>query len=90
MLLAALSMLHEWLHLAGDTKRCQLIELAITHFMKRFRPALLDNSQQGPTAAPTDSEQAVSQQQVSNSTCKGSMLILKGKVAFRRGQGIGV
>ena len=79
MLLGALSMLHEWLHLARDTKRCQLVELAITHFMKRFRPALLDNSQQDPGAAPTE---AAPQQQVSNSTCKGSMLILKGKVAF--------
>jgi len=64
MLLAALSLMHEQIHQAGNAKRCQLVEAAITHFVKRFRPVLLDNSQQdeaGPVAA---SGQPVAWQQV--------------------------
>ena len=64
MLLAALSLMHEQIHQAGNAKRCQLVEAAIAHFVKRFRPGLLDNSQPdeaGPVAA---SEQPVAWQQV--------------------------
>ena len=78
MLLAALSLMHEQIHQAGNAKRCQLVQAAITHFIKRFRPVLLDNSQQDDTAPAATSEQPVAWQQVrtwthtvSKSTCLG-------------------
>ena len=69
MLLAALSLMHEQIHQAGNAKRCQLVEAAITHFVKRFRPGLLDD-----TAPIAVSKQPVAWQQVrtytvSKSTC---------------------
>ena len=64
MLLAALSLMHEQIHQAGNAKRCQLVEVAITHFVKRFRPVLLDNSQQDEAAPVATSGQPVAWQQV--------------------------
>ena len=76
MLLAALSLMHEQIHQAGNAKRCQLVEAAITHFVKRFRSVLLDNSQQDDAAPTATSEKTVAWQQVrahtnSKSTCPG-------------------
>ncbi len=70
MLLAALSLLHERLHSAGDTPRCQVIEMAITQLVKTFRAALADNALQGPAAASPDAGQAVAWQQVRLSAAK--------------------
>ncbi|DBA78126.1 TPA: hypothetical protein ACH3X2_008097 [Trebouxia sp. C0005] len=64
MLLAALSLMHEQIHQAGNAKRCQLVEAAITHFVKRFRPVLLDKSQQDEAAPLAASGQPVTWQQM--------------------------
>ncbi len=70
MLLAALSLMHEQTHQAGNAKRCQLVEAAITHFVKRFRPVLLDNSQQDDAAPTATSEQPAAWQQVRHTVSK--------------------
>ncbi|KAL0021859.1 hypothetical protein WJX77_009077 [Trebouxia sp. C0004] len=68
MLLAALRLMHEQIQQAGNAKRCQLVEAAITHFIKRFRPVLLDNSQQDDAAPVAASQQPVAWQQVRTQT----------------------
>ncbi len=70
MLLAALSLMHEQTHQAGNAKRCQLVDAAITHFVKRFRPVLLDNSQQDDAAPTATSEQPAAWQQVRHTVSK--------------------
>jgi hypothetical protein len=72
MLLAALSLMHEHIHQAGDAKRCQLVEAAITHFVKRFRPVLLAAVQQDEDTPLATSGQPVAWQQVRTQTVSGS------------------
>ena len=76
MLLAALSCLHEKLHAAGDSQRCQVVETAISQFANSFKALLLSSTQMNQASA---SGQPVDWQQV------GSHSLQLTKVAHRPG-----
>ena len=64
MLLAALSLLRERARSAGDTRRSQVMETAITQILKTFKSALLGSGQQDQSPTSTHAGQPTAWQQV--------------------------